>query len=87
MHRGCVKTVINIPFAYPLPTNSAEGMAVEAVLLGDDLWRTCPLQSNPDAESAAEVVVHLSKWLNTTLDHGFMDHSQTQGWVKRLGGS
>ena len=44
------------------------------------------LRSDPGTEFIAEVVQHLWKWLNVTIDYGPTDHPRAQGAVERLGG-
>ena len=44
------------------------------------------IRSNPSTEFTAEVVQHLCKWLNVTIDYGPLDRPKAQGVVRRLRG-
>ena len=44
------------------------------------------LRRNPGTEFTAEVVQHLCKWLNVTIDDDSFDQPRAQGDVGRLGG-
>ena len=73
-------------FAYPLPNKTAENVAKKL----RELLSTCgiplSLRSDPGTEFTAEVVQHLYKWLNVTIDYGPTDHPRAEGAVERLGG-
>ena len=73
-------------FAYPLPNRTAENVAKK--LLGFMLTFGIPLslRSDPGTDFTAEVVQHLYRWLNMTLDYGPTYHPRAQEAVERLGG-
>ena len=73
-------------FAYPLPNKSAENVTKKLFEFMLTLGIPLSLRSDPGTEFAAEVVPHLCKWLNVTIDYDPLDHPKTQGAVERLGG-
>ena len=66
-------------FAYPLPNKTVENVAKKLL----ELLLTFPiplsLRGDPGTEFTAEVVQHLSKWLNMTIGYGSTDHPGAQG--------
>ena len=79
--------------AYPLPNKTTENVAKKLLELlltfGIPLsLRSDPgtRRSDPGTRFTADVVQHLCKWLNVTIDYGPSDHPKAQGAVKRLGG-
>ena len=75
-----------ISFVYPLPNETAESVAKKFFKLLLTFGIPLSLRSDPGKEFTAEVVQHLSKWLNMTIDYGPTDHSRAQEAVERLGG-
>ena len=73
-------------FAYPLPNKNAENVAKKLPELLLTFGIPLSLRSDPGPEFTAEVVKHLCKWLNVTIDYGPTDHPRAQGAVERLGG-
>ena len=73
-------------FAYSLPNKTAESVAKKLLELLLIFGIPLSLRSDPGTEFTAEVVQHLCKWLNVTIDCGPTDHSRTQRAVERLGG-
>ena len=72
-------------FAYPLLNKAAENVAKKLLKLLLTFGIPLSLRSDPGTEFTAEVVEHLCKWLNVTIDYGPTDHPRTQGAVERLG--
>ena len=72
--------------AYPLPNKTAENVAKKLLELLLTFGMPPSLRSDPGTKFIAEVVQHLSKWLNVTIDSGPTDHPRAQGAVERLGG-
>ena len=72
-------------FAYPLPNKIAENMTKKFLELLLTFGTPLSLRSDPDTEFTAEVVKHLCKWLNATIDCGPTNHPRTQGAVERPG--
>ena len=72
-------------FTYPLPIKTAENVAKKLLELLLTFGIPLSLRSDPDTEFTAEVVQHLCKWLNVTIDYGPTDHPRAQGAVERLG--
>ena len=73
-------------FAYPLPNKTtAENVAKKLLELLLTFGIPLSLRSDPGTEFTAEVVQHLCKWLNVTIDYNPNDHSRAQGPVERLG--
>ena len=73
-------------FAYPLPNKTAENVAKKRLELLLTSGIPLSLRSDPGTEFTAEVVKHVCKWLNVTIDYGPTDHPRAQGAVERLGG-
>ena len=73
-------------FAYPIPNKTAENVATKLLELLLTLRIPLSLHSDPGTEFTAEVVQHLYRWLNMTLDYGPTYHQRAQEAVKRLGG-
>ena len=73
-------------FAYPLPNKTAENVAKRLLELLLTFGIPLSLRSDPGTEFAAQVVQHLGKWLNVTIDYGPSDHLRAQEAVERLGG-
>ena len=74
------------PFAYPLPIKTADNVAKKLLELLLTFGIPLSLRSDPGTEFTAEVVQHLCKWLNVTIDYGSTDHPRAQGAVERFGG-
>ena len=72
-------------FAYPLPNNTAENVAKKLLELLLTFGIPLSLRSDPGTKFTAEVVQHLCKWLNVTIDYGPTDHPRAQGAAERLG--
>ena len=70
-------------FAYPLPNKIAENVAKKLL---ESFGIPLSLRSDPGTEFTAEVVQHLCKWPNVTVDYGPTDNPRAQGAVERLGG-
>ena len=73
-------------FAYPLSDKTAENVAKKLLELLSTFEIPPSLHSDPGTEFTAEVVQHLCKWLNVTIDYGPTDHLRAQGAIERLGG-
>ena len=73
-------------FAYPLLNKTPENVAKKLLEFMLTFGIPLSLHSNPGTEFIAEVVQHLRKWLNATIDYGSTDHPRAQGAVERLGG-
>ena len=73
-------------FTYPLPNKTAENVAKKLLELLLTFGIPLSLRSNPGTEFTAELVQHLCKWLNVTIDYGPTDHPRSQEAVERLGG-
>ena len=73
-------------FAYPLPNKTAENAAKKLLELLLTFGIPLSLRSDLGTEFTAEVVQHLCKWLNVTIDYGPTDYPRAQGAVERLGG-
>ena len=73
-------------FAYLLPSKIAENVAKKLLELLLIFGIPLSLRSDPGTEFTAEVVQHLCKWLNVTIDYRPTDHSRVQGTVERLWG-
>ena len=72
-------------FAYPLSNKTAENVAKKLLELLSTFGIPLSLRSDPGTEFTAEVVQHLCKRLNVTIDYGPTDHTRAQGAVERLG--
>ena len=74
-----VDRAIKFLFLYPLPNRTAENVAkklLESLLtFGIFLY----LRSDPGTEFTADVVQHLCKWLNGTINFGPSDHPRLKG--------
>ena len=81
-----VDTVNKFLFAYPLPNKTAENVAKKLLELLLMSGIPLSLRSDSGTEFTAEVVQHLCKWLNVTIDYSPTDHLRAQGVVERLGG-
>ena len=75
-----------ILFIFSLPNRTAENVAKKILELLLTFGTPLSLRSDPGTEFTAEVVQHLFKWLNVTIDYGPTDHPKAQGAVERLGG-
>ena len=75
-----------IMLAYPLPNKAADDVPKKLLELLSTFGIPLSLRSDPGTEFTAEVVQHLCKWLNVTIDYGPTDHPRAQGAVERLGG-
>ena len=73
-------------FAYPLPNKTAENVAKNLLELLLTFEIPLSLRSDPGTEFTAEIVQHLCKWLNVTINYGPTDHPRAQGIVEKLGG-
>ena len=73
-------------FTYPLPNKTAENAVKKFLELLLTFGMPLSPRSDPGTEFTAEIVQHLCKWLNVTIDHGPTDHPRAQGAVERLGG-
>ena len=72
-------------FANPLPNKTTENVAKKLLKLLLTFGIPLSLRSDPGTEFTAEVVQHICKWLNVTIDYGPLDHPRTQGAVEMLG--
>ena len=70
-------------FAYPLPNKTAENVAKKFLKLLLTFGILLSLRSDPGTEFTAEVVKHLCKWLNVTIDYGPTDYPRAQGAAER----
>ena len=73
-------------FTYPLPNKTAENVTKKLLELLSTFGIPLPLRSDSGTEFIGEVVQHLCKWLNVTIDYGPTDHPRAQGAVERLEG-
>ena len=73
-------------FTYPLPNKTVENVAKKLREVLSTFGIPLSLRSDPGTDFTAEVVKHLCKWLNVTLDYGPTEHPRAQGAVERLGG-
>ena len=73
-------------FVYPLPNKTADNVAKKLLELLLMYGIPLPLSSDPGPEFTTEIVQHLCKWPNMTIDYGSADHPRAQGAVERLGG-
>ena len=73
-------------FAYSQPDKAAENVAKKLLELLLTFGIPLSLRSDPGTELIAEVVQHLCKWLNVTIDYDPTDHPRAQEVVERLGG-
>ena len=80
-----VDRVSRFLFAYPLPNKTAENVAKQLLELLLTFRIPLSLRSGPGTEFTAEVVQHLCKGLNVTIDYEPSDDPRDQGAVKRLG--
>ena len=71
-------------FAYPLPNKTAENVAKKLLDLLLTFGIPLSLCSDPSTEFTAEVVQHLCKILNVTIDYGPTNHPMARGAVERL---
>ena len=73
------------PFAYPLPSSEAHGVA--RFLLGLCLTFGVPsfIRANGGGEFTATVMEHLCRWLKVKIEYGSADHSRGQGGVELVG--
>ena len=72
--------------AYPLPNKIAENVAKILLELLLTFGRPLSLRNDPGTDFTAEVVQHLCKRLDVTIDYGPSKHPRAQGAVERLGG-
>ena len=72
--------------AYSLPNKTAENVVKNLLKLLLIFGIPFSLRSDPGTEFTADVVQHICKWLNETIDYGSSDHPRAQGTVERLGG-
>ena len=70
------------PTGHPRAQGAVERLGRMLLLFGIPL----SLLNDPGTEFTVEVVQHLCKWLNVTIDYGPTDHPRAQGAVERLGG-
>ena len=73
-------------FAYILSNKIAENVATKLLELLLTFGIPLSLRSDSSTEFTVEVVQHLCRWLNVTIDYGATDHPRHQGAVERLGG-
>ena len=73
-------------FAYSRPNKTAENVAETLLELLLTFGTPLSLHVVPGMEFTAEVVQHLCKWLNLTIEYAPSDHPKAQGAVERLGG-
>ena len=74
-------------FAYPLPNKTVENVTKKLLELLLTFGIPLSRRGDPVTEFTANVVQHLCKLLNVTIDYGPTDHSRAQGAVERLGGA
>ena len=74
------------PFAYPLPSKQAEGVARHLMQLCLTLGITKVIRRDGGGEFDARCIQHLCRWLRADICYGPADHPRAQGSVERLGG-
>ena len=75
-------------FAYPLPNKTAENVAKKLLDLLINYGIPLSLHNDTGAEFIAEVVQHLCKWLNATIDMALRTTQELRGlWRGWRGGS
>ena len=73
-------------FAFPLPNKTADNVAKKLRELLSTFGIPLSLRSGPGTEFAAEVVKHLRKWLNVTIDYGPPDRPKGSRNCREVGG-
>ena len=73
-------------FAYPLPNKTAENVAKTLLELLLAYGIPLSLRSDPGREFTAEVVHHLCKWLNATIDMTLRTTQELRGVWRSWGG-
>ena len=74
------------PFAFPIPSKEAEGVARHLLQLCLMFGVPHAVRTDGGGEFNSTVVKHLCRWLHADIDFGPADHSRAQGAVERLGG-
>ena len=74
------------PFAYPLPSKQADGVARQLLELCLTLGVPKVIRSDGGGEFEARCIQHLCRWLRADIQYGPADHPRGQGSVERLGG-
>ena len=74
------------PFAFPLPSKQAEGVARHLMQLCLTLGIPKMIRYDGGGEFDARCIEHLCKWVRAYIHYGPADHPRAQGSVKRLGG-
>ena len=74
------------PFAFPIPTKRAEGVAQHLLQLCLTFGIPRVLRSDEGREFNCEVVKHLCRWLRADIQFSPANHPRGQGTVERLGG-
>ena len=73
-------------FAYPLPNETAENAAKKLLELLLNYRIPLSLRSDPSTEFTPEVVQHLRKWLNATIDMALPTTQELRGLWRGWGG-
>ena len=79
-----VDRATRFPFAFPLPSKEAIGVARNLLQLCLTFGVPVSIRSDGGSEFTAAVVQHLCRWLRATIDFGPADHPRGQGTVERL---
>jgi len=74
------------PFAYPLPSKQAEGVARHLMQLCLTLGVPQAIRCDGGGKFDARCIQHMCKWLRADIQYGPADHPRGQGSVERLGG-
>ena len=74
------------PFAFPIPTKKAEGVAQHLLQLCLTFGIPRVLRSDGGREFNCDVVKHLCRWLRADIQFSPANHPRGQGTVERLGG-
>ena len=74
------------PFAFPIPTKKAEGVAQHILQLCLTLSIPRVLHSDGGREFNCDVVRHLCRWLRADKQFSPANHPRGQGAIERLGG-
>ena len=73
------------PFAYPLPSKEAHGVARLLLDLGLTFGMPSFIRADGGGEFTAAVMEHLCPWLRVPIKFGPADHSRGQVSVERVG--
>ena len=72
-------------FDYPRPSKTAENVSKKLLELILTFGIPLSLRNDPGTKVTANVVQHLYKWLNVTIDYSPSDHPRAQRAVEKLG--